>query len=125
MGKCEYIDCDKELSGRQKRFCSEEHRVKHYKLINRPKYLEYYKNYYQHNRKNKYCVICGKELPKHKKKYCSPGCNMRAYTKCDNYDPNRYAVLPCDPPDKCDECGSKVIHDGFDYVCSKCGLVML
>jgi len=119
---CEFIGCDKELTGRQTRFCSEEHKQAYYRMVNKPYYTKYNHNYYLKHKKEKYCVVCGKPLPKYKKTYCSLKCYLDKY-KSDN-NPNHYGELPRRYEEVCDECGGRVVLDGFDYVCSNCGLVI-
>ena len=122
--KCLFIGCDKELVGRQTKFCSKQHRRLYYRMVNRPEYLKYNREYYESHKKENYCIVCGAILPKYKRKYCSQACYMKKYNKNPDYDVNRYAELPRPKTDYCEECGGKVIQDGFDYVCVVCGLVV-
>lgn len=126
--KCEYIGCDTVLVGKQRRFCSDEHRRLHDRMVNKPYYVkysrEYMRKYREENRRVKYCVQCGAKLPKYAKKYCSVGCRIKYYIKSGHFEEdNRHAVMQLFFPDACPECGGRIIKDKYDVVCSDCGLV--
>ena len=116
--------CGAPLNSNRKKFCNKKHANKYYYLQNKDKHRDYMREYMrQYNdtkRPIRYCLVCGKIVPKGRYKYCSHSCYLKKYKK-DNH--NIVGVMENYYPLKCEECGGELIFDDKDVYCSKCGLV--
>jgi len=123
------LECGIKLVGAQLKFCSPKHRLDYYRRNNKVRLNSYFKDYMSKyrsiNKGNRYCKYCGIKLPKFKQKFCSKTHREQYYKESDLIHSKvlKEAKLTIDYPLYCDECGAKIIIDGNDIVCSKCGLV--
>lgn len=125
----ECLLCGAQLSGKQRKFCSHEHRLEYYKKVNKEKRRTYIRDYMAKYRVKKggakYCAHCGLKLPKHKKRFCSKSHRELFYKQNDtlHIEVLKDSRMERDIPIFCDECGGTIVIDGYDIVCKSCGLV--
>jgi predicted nucleic acid-binding Zn ribbon protein len=122
---CIIKGCNNKLKGRQRKYCS----LRCKKFADKHKNRHYYLKYHLNNQRrirmldilSKRCVVCGKQLGKYKRKYCSPSCQKIAKQN-DHINTNWYTQEQY-IPEVCEECGGQIIQDYHDIVCKDCGLV--